>query len=658
MITYNANLFSDMTGDNIFGDDSSDSAKSMDAVFAPAIASNIPWVAILGNHDQEGSLSREGVMKYIVGMKNTLAKLNPPEVHIIDGFGNYNLEVGGVQEIIHKRTSASERICSCSASVNSGFFTTLVGAGDVKAVFVGHDHLNDFCGKLMDIQLCYAGGFGYHAYGKAECISLELMASSCGARAFTGSNIGSPFEVRRSSDDSKGSGSHTFTTAQYEQLLQLIQHSSLNQSSSASSNQVHSSNSIGHSPVGKLNTSLISSISCQNTALGSWIIDSGASHHVCGTLKWFHSYNEIHPIHVKLPIGHYGIAKHAGNIKFSSDLILHNVLYVPNFTLNLLSVSKLCFALDCTISFNGSHCLIQEKFTKRTTGYGDKVEDFYYLVISNKLVCNTRTNSFVTVPHSALWHFRLGHPYLTRMQSFHSQFPFITVDSKAVCDVCHFAKHKKLPFSNSFNNAVKPFELFHFDIWGPIAVKSVHHRSYFLTAVDDHCRYTWLTLMKHKSEARQHVIDFITLISFQFNANIKTIRTDNGAEFNIPSFYASQDITHDSTINDNFQPLHEATPSITDPHLSSQHHNPSPNSPINLTADDDFEPESIASASPNINNEALTRPVRQKHAPSCLNDCVCNTSSNHAEIGTQSTRDHRVWKQPIKDNIPTGKLSK
>lgn len=54
-----------------------------------------------------------------------------------------------------------------SPSVNSGFFTTLVEAGDVKAVFTGHDHVNDFCGKLTDIQLCYAGGFGYHAYGKA-----------------------------------------------------------------------------------------------------------------------------------------------------------------------------------------------------------------------------------------------------------------------------------------------------------------------------------------------------------------------------------------------------------------------------------------------------------------------------------------------------------
>lgn len=54
-----------------------------------------------------------------------------------------------------------------SASINSGFFATMLEAGDVKAVFTGHDHVNDFCGELTGISLCYAGGFGYHAYGKA-----------------------------------------------------------------------------------------------------------------------------------------------------------------------------------------------------------------------------------------------------------------------------------------------------------------------------------------------------------------------------------------------------------------------------------------------------------------------------------------------------------
>ncbi|XP_007051363.2 PREDICTED: probable inactive purple acid phosphatase 29 isoform X1 [Theobroma cacao] len=231
------------TGDNIFAFDATDSAKSLNAAFAPAIAAGIPWAAVLGNHDQEGTLSREGVMKHIVGLKHTMSQFNPSEAHIIDGFGNYNLEVGGVegsgfanksvlnlyfldsgdystvpaipgygwiktsQQMWFQRTSANLRRAYMSppnvqkssapglvyfhiplpefasfdssnftgvrqegissASVNSGFFTTMVEAGDVKAVFTGHDHLNDFCGQLTGIQLCYAGGFGYHAYGKA-----------------------------------------------------------------------------------------------------------------------------------------------------------------------------------------------------------------------------------------------------------------------------------------------------------------------------------------------------------------------------------------------------------------------------------------------------------------------------------------------------------
>lgn len=84
------------TGDNIFGLDATDAAKSLDAAFSPAVMSNIPWAAVLGNHDQESTLSREGVMKHIVNMKNTLSLVNPPDAGIIDGFGNYNLEVAGV----------------------------------------------------------------------------------------------------------------------------------------------------------------------------------------------------------------------------------------------------------------------------------------------------------------------------------------------------------------------------------------------------------------------------------------------------------------------------------------------------------------------------------------------------------------------------------
>lgn len=55
---------------------------------------------------------------------------------------------------------------ACS-TFNSGVLKSFVSMGDVKSVFLGHDHLNDFCGNIQGIWFCYGGGFGYHAYGRA-----------------------------------------------------------------------------------------------------------------------------------------------------------------------------------------------------------------------------------------------------------------------------------------------------------------------------------------------------------------------------------------------------------------------------------------------------------------------------------------------------------
>uniref|UniRef100_A0A2N9G1L7 Conserved oligomeric Golgi complex subunit 6 n=1 Tax=Fagus sylvatica TaxID=28930 RepID=A0A2N9G1L7_FAGSY len=52
-------------------------------------------------------------------------------------------------------------------------------------------------------------------------------------------------------------------------------------------------------------------------------------------------------------------------------------------------------------------------------------------------------------------------------------------------------------------------------------------------------RTTWLYLMKLKSEARSLLESFITMIKTQFGHQIKIVRSDNGQEFHMPSFYAS-----------------------------------------------------------------------------------------------------------------------
>jgi hypothetical protein len=113
-----------------------------------------------------------------------------------------------------------------------------------------------------------------------------------------------------------------------------------------------------------------------------------------------------------------------------------------------------------------------------------------------------------------------------------------------VCDICHYAKHKKLPFSSSLSHASANFELLHMDIWGPLSTSSLHNHKYFLTIVDDHSRYVWIILLKSKAEVPSHIQTFITMIENQFHTTPKTVRSDNGPEFILPAFYASKGISH------------------------------------------------------------------------------------------------------------------
>lgn len=55
-----------------------------------------------------------------------------------------------------------------ASAVDSDMFSALVERNEVKAVFVGHDHVNEYCLKRQGVQLCYGGGAGLGmAYGDA-----------------------------------------------------------------------------------------------------------------------------------------------------------------------------------------------------------------------------------------------------------------------------------------------------------------------------------------------------------------------------------------------------------------------------------------------------------------------------------------------------------
>jgi len=68
-------------------------------------------------------------------------------------------------------------------------------------------------------------------------------------------------------------------------------------------------------------------------------------------LSHFTSYHQINPISIKLPNGNQVFANYSGSDFISQDHVLDNVLYIPNFTFNLLSVTKLIDNLSCVIVF-------------------------------------------------------------------------------------------------------------------------------------------------------------------------------------------------------------------------------------------------------------------------------------------------------------------
>jgi len=82
-----------------------------------------------------------------------------------------------------------------------------------------------------------------------------------------------------------------------------------------------------------------------------WIIDSGATDHVCHNLNAFTTSTKIEPILISLPNGQAVYATYSGIVKLSAKLYLTNVLYVPQFQLNLISISKLSLNLRCTLTF-------------------------------------------------------------------------------------------------------------------------------------------------------------------------------------------------------------------------------------------------------------------------------------------------------------------
>ena len=89
----------------------------------------------------------------------------------------------------------------------------------------------------------------------------------------------------------------------------------------------------------------------------AWILDTGATDHMVHSVSQLTTITSTVHSYVFLPNGDQALVTHIGIVQISPTLTLTNVLCVPTFSFNLISISKLTQQSSCRLIFLG-HCVL------------------------------------------------------------------------------------------------------------------------------------------------------------------------------------------------------------------------------------------------------------------------------------------------------------
>jgi len=114
----------------------------------------------------------------------------------------------------------------------------------------------------------------------------------------------------------------------------------------------------------------------------------------------------------------------------------------------------------------------------------------------------------------------------------------------SVCDACQQGKSHRLPFVSSTREVKNPLEIVFSDVWGP-AKTSVSGHNYYVSFVDAYSRFTWLYLLKRKSDVFDIFIQFQLHVERLLKHKIIHVQSDWGGEYrNLNTFFKKLGISH------------------------------------------------------------------------------------------------------------------
>ncbi|GJV04727.1 retrovirus-related pol polyprotein from transposon TNT 1-94 [Tanacetum coccineum] len=151
-----------------------------------------------------------------------------------------------------------------------------------------------------------------------------------------------------------------------------------------------------------------------------------------------------------------------------------------------------------------------------------------------------------------LWHKRLAYLNFKTINRLAKQnlvigLPSLVYSKDKPFSSCEKGKHHRANFKTKHTSSIKKcLHLLHMDLFRPVTPRSINHEKYTLVIVDEYSRYTWVYILKKKSQAPKTIMSFIKRVENQNDIKVKQLRTDNGTKFRnsiLVNFYDEKGIS-------------------------------------------------------------------------------------------------------------------
>jgi transposase InsO family protein len=283
-------------------------------------------------------------------------------------------------------------------------------------------------------------------------------------------------------------------------------------------------------------TKIMKSIKNLNSNYSNWIIDSGATLHICNSRSLLSNFvsNSGQSVIISdgssVPIEGYGCVRFFITNKNNKriNILLNHVAFVPDAAVNLISVRRLA-RLGMKVTFTEHSCYVS--YNNSIFSLASISNSNYTLMIQAKENMTNLSNcTALTCIHE--WHRKMSHRNIAQIKKMKDKLNLnITkCNCNPDCIDCHKGKLHALPFPQVAEKPAKPRDVVTTDVC-ELPTQSIGGSKYFVTFTCANTDYTEVATLKNKSDCKTELISYIQRCKTQCGNFPKVIRSDRGGEY-------------------------------------------------------------------------------------------------------------------------------